>query len=193
MVLITHLLDCPGLVDGGRVCHAGGVSDDQLDPVSEDAIDYALAAYPVQGGAEDEEWELADVSPDHLNDLKTFLAGLRRLADDVIGMVALDEDFFILARVEGKTSRLLLSDITAAEEWPLAQQVVRHLGLPLPEDEDDPVPAGDLHIVADLGVDAVELAQLLDDDLEPDAVLSEVAAGLGFGELFDEAVGFETA
>lgn len=184
-----------GLVTGGRVWHACAVSSDQVDPLSEDAIDYALAAYPVDGDADDDEWELADISPDHLNDLTTFLAGLRRLADDVLGMVTLDEDFFILARVEGSTSRLLLSDITAAQEWPLAQQVVRRLRLPLPEDEDEdePAPAGDLHIVADLGVDAVEMAQLLDDDLEPDAVLSEVAAGLGFGELFDEAVGFETA
>jgi len=43
-------------------------------------------------------------------------------------------------------------------------------------------------------VEAVELAQLLDDDeLHLDEVLSEVAAGLGFGELFDDVVGLETA
>lgn len=174
----------------GCVCHAGAVSSDELGGPAGIEVDYALAAYPV----EDEEWELADISPDHVTDLDTFLAALRQCADDVLGVVAIDEAFFVLARVEGKDARLLLSDVTAADEWPLAKDVVERLGLPLPEDDDDPVPAGDLELVDDLGVDAVELAQLLDDeDLVPDDVLSEVAAGLGFGELFDEAVGLETA
>lgn len=159
----------------------------------DEAIDYALAAYPVEVSLDEEDWELGAVSPDHLGDLDTFLAGLRRFADDVLGLVSIDEDFFVLARVEGTSTRLLLSDITAADEWELAREVVEHLRLPLPEEDDEPAPAGDLHIVDDLGMDAVALAQLLDEGLDPDEVLSEVAAELGFGELFDEAVGFETA
>jgi putative tRNA adenosine deaminase-associated protein len=180
------------LVARGSVCHSVDVTSERDDPTGFEAIDYALAAYPVEG-EDGEEWELAEVAPDHLVDLHTFLAGLRRMADDVLGLVAVDEEFAVVARVEGHSVRLLLSDITMADEWPLALDVVERLGLPEPEEDDDPAPAGDLHIVADLGVDAVELAQLLDDDLSPDELLSEVAAGLGFGELFDEAVGLETA
>ena len=40
----------------------------------------------------------------------------------------------------------------------------------------------------------MDMAVLLDDvDLYPDEMLSEVARRLGFGELFDDAVGFTSA
>ena len=41
---------------------------------------------------------------------------------------------------------------------------------------------------------AMDLAALLDDeDLYPDEMLSDVARRLGFGELFDDAVGLTSA
>ncbi len=105
-------------------------------------------------------------------------------------MVAVDEDFFVLVRVEGSSTRVLLSDVTAAEEWELARSALDVLGLPPLEDEDEPAPAGDLELLGDLGLHAVDLAVLLDDvDLYPDEMLSEVARRLGFGELFDDVVG----
>ena len=52
----------------------------------------------------------------------------------------------------------------------------------MPDDEDEQVPAGDLGIVADLGMPASDLGALLDDfDLYPDEILGEVAAQGGFG------------
>jgi putative tRNA adenosine deaminase-associated protein len=110
-------------------------------------------------------------------------------------MVAIDEDFFVLVRVAGQQTRVLLSDITAATEWELAASVVEFLGLPVPEDdEDDLEPAGDLDLLSDLGMDAMDLAVLLDDeDLYPDEMLSDVARQLGFGRLFDDAVGLTSA
>ena len=51
-------------------------------------------------------------------------------------------------------------------------------------------PAGDLDIFGNLGLDPMELGALLDDyDLYPDETLSEIAAKLGFGRLYDELVG----
>ena len=119
------------------------------------------------------------------------MSALRRYPGEagVIGMVSVDEDFFILLRVTGSHTRLLLSDITAATEWPLAKQVLDELDLPLAEDEDEQVPAGDLAIVADLGVSAMDLGALLDDvDLYPEEMLEEIAEGLGFGDQFREAI-----
>ena len=121
---------------------------------------------------------------------------MRRFPGDggAIGLVAIDEDFFLIVRVAGPVVRLLLSDITAADEWELARSAVDQLGLPEPLDEDEQVPAGDLDILGDLGMTAMDMAVLLDDfDLYPDEMLSDVARRAGFGPLFDEAVGLTSA
>jgi putative tRNA adenosine deaminase-associated protein len=85
-------------------------------------------------------------------------------------------------------------DITAAEEWELASSAVDALGLPEPEDDDEQAPAGDLDILGDLGMGAMDMGVLLDDfDLYPDEMLSDVARRLGFGPMFDDAVGLTSA
>ena len=130
-------------------------------------------------------------------DVERLAHALRRFPSDggAVGLVAVDEDFFLIVRVAGTTTRVLLSDVTAADEWELAASAVEALGLPAPEEDDEQVPAGDLDLLADLGVSAMDMGVLLDeeDDLYPDEVLSDVARRLGFGELFDEAVGLASA
>lgn len=159
---------------------------DQLD-----AIDFAVAAY-----REDGWWTVDELTLDHLTDVDSLAAALRRLPGDAgaVGMVAVDEDFFVIVRVVGNSTRVLLSDVTAADEWELAASVVEHLHLPLPEDDDDPEPAGELDLLADLGLPATEMGALLDDfEAYPDETLSDIARQLGFGELFDDAVGLTSA
>ena len=156
-----------------------------------DGIDFAVAAYQTDDG-----WHVEEISDVFLTDLDQVAAGLRRFPGDqgALGLIAVDEDFFIVVRVHGPSLRVLLSDITAADEWALARDAVEHLALPMPEDEDDQVPAGDLGIVGDLGMPADELASLLDDfDLFPDEILSDLARQAGFGEVFDDLVGLTSA
>ena len=158
---------------------------------TDEAIDFALAAY-----REDGVWQVDELAHDLVGDVESLAHALRRFPGDggALGLVAIDEDFFVLARVVGPSVRLLLSDVTAAEEWELASSVVEHLGLPDPEDDDEPEPAGDLDLLGDLGVSAVEMAELLDDDeLYPDELLSDVAGRLGFGAEFDDAIGLAPA
>ena len=158
---------------------------------SDEAVDFAVAAY-----REDGVWQVDELAHDLVGDVESLAHALRRFPGDggALGIVAIDEDFFVLARVIGPSVRLLLSDVTAAEEWELASSVVDHLGLPDPEDEDEPEPAGDLDLLGDLGVSAVEIAELLDDDeLYPDELLSEIADRLGFGGEFDDAIGLAPA
>jgi putative tRNA adenosine deaminase-associated protein len=159
----------------------------------DDGIDFALAAY-----REDGQWTVQELAHDHLADIETIAHGLRRLPGDggAVAMVAIDEDFFLIVRVAGTTTRVLLSDLTAAEEWDLAGSALEFLGLPelALEDEDGQVPAGDLDLLGDLGMDAMEMGLLLDDvDLYPDEILSDVARRLGFGDQFDDAVGLTSA
>ncbi len=159
---------------------------DQLD-----GVDFALAAYREEGV-----WQLQELAHDVLSDVDTLSHALRRFPGDggAVGMVAIDEDFFLVVRVAGASTRVLLSDITAADEWELAASAVDHLGLPPPEDEDAQVPAGDLDLLGDLGMPAMDMGVLLDDfDLYPDEMLSDVARRLGFGALFDEHVGLTSA
>jgi putative tRNA adenosine deaminase-associated protein len=156
-----------------------------------DGIDFALAAYREEGL-----WQVQELAHDVLVDVESLSHALRRFPGDggAVGMVVVDEDFFVIVRVAGSSSRVLLSDVTAAEEWELAASVVEFLGLPLPEDEDDPAPAGDLDLLGDLGMHAMDMGVLLDDvDLYPDEMLSDVARRLGFGPQFDETVGLASA
>jgi putative tRNA adenosine deaminase-associated protein len=160
-------------------------------PDQVDGVDFALAVFREEG-----EWAVQELAHDVLTDFDTLVAALRRFPGDggAVGMVGIDEDFFILVRVAGPSVRVLLSDITAADEWELAGEVVEFLGLPMPEDEDDQEPAGDLGIVADMGMSAMDMGILLDDyDLYPDEMLSEIARKVGFGKLFDDAVGLTSA
>ena len=156
-----------------------------------DGVDFALAAYREEGV-----WQVQELAHDVLEDVDELSHALRRFPGDggAVGMVAIDEDFFVIVRVAGAMTRVLLSDVTAADEWELASSAVDFLGLPMPEDEDDQVPAGDLDLLGDLGMHAMDMGVLLDDfDLYPDEMLSDVARRLGFGALFDEAVGLASA
>ena len=159
----------------------------------DDGIDFALAAFREAG-----DWQVQDLAHDQLGDVETISHALRRLPGDggAVALVAVDEDFFVIVRVVGVATRVLLSDVTAAEDWDLAESALEFLGLPELEleDEQNQVPAGDLDLLGDLGFQELEMGMLLDDvDLYPDELLSDVARRLGFGEQFDDAVGLTSA
>ena len=152
-----------------------------------EGVDFALVAYREEGV-----WQVQELDDDRAADLDGFAAELRRYPGDggSLGLVSIDEDFFLLVRVLGARGAVLLSDVTAATDWPIARSVVEHLELPLPDDEDDQEPAGDLGIVADLGMGAMDMGALLDDyDLYPDEMLGDIAGKLGFGRDVRRLVG----
>jgi putative tRNA adenosine deaminase-associated protein len=183
-----HAVDLPRWGEKEVFPVEGFTLDDQLD-----SVDFALAAYRDDGA-----WQLQDIAAPSFGSVEALGHALRRLPGDAgaVAMIAVDEDFFVIVRVQGPATRVLLSDITAADEWELAQSALRFLGLPVFGDleDEDVAPAGDLDLLGDLGMPAMDLAALIDDDdLYPDEMLSEVARSLGFGELFDDAVGFTSA
>ncbi|GLX01078.1 hypothetical protein Misp02_51640 [Microtetraspora sp. NBRC 16547] len=154
----------------------------------EDALDFAIVVY-----REDDRWE-AEMLPVVLtSDLRGLIHALRQTPSmgATIGLVAVGDDFFVALRVFGERVSVFLSDITASWDWPLAQQVLEYLDVPVPEEEelDSVLPVGDLSIFADLGLDEMELGALSGDlDLLPDEVLSSIAARLGFSQPFERAV-----
>ncbi len=149
--------------------------------------DFCIAVY-----REDNVWE-AEVLPVAVTDsLTSIIQALRQQPGigGVIGLTAVGDDFFVITRVLGSHVSVFLSDLTASVDWPLAKQVLEYLEIPVPyeEDLDQVLPVGDLSILADLGVDEMELCALSGDlDLFPDEVLASLARRIGFGPAFDRA------
>lgn len=153
--------------------------------MAEDDVDFVIAAYRDEG-----EWNAVELAPRFGEDLEGFLEALTRFPSDVgvVGMACVNDDFFVIVRRSGTHVRALLSDATAIRDWSLASDVsdlVRRTDL-----DDGPVPMGDLDLLEDLGVAAVELSLMCEDDeMFPDDILLDVAGRLGFGDQLAEIVG----
>jgi putative tRNA adenosine deaminase-associated protein len=154
--------------------------------MADNAVDFAVVAYRDEG-----QWQVQALPSGSADDIDTLVTALRPWPSDTgaLGLVSVDDDFFVIARVMGQRVQLLLSDVTAATEWELASGVIDHLDLPEPDDDEDPQPAGDLALLADLGVSAMDMGVLCDDeDLYPEDVLADVARLIGFESQFQAAV-----
>ena len=53
-----------------------------------------------------------------------------------VALIAIDEEFFIIARSTGRTMQMMLSDVTYAVEYEIAADLIDALDLPFPEDDD---------------------------------------------------------
>jgi putative tRNA adenosine deaminase-associated protein len=156
--------------------------------MTESATDFAVIAY-----REDDRWE-ADVLPVVLTeDLSGLIQVLRQQPSvaGTIGFVGIGDDFFIAVRLMSGEASVFLSDVTAAADWPLAAQALRMLDIPVPDDEDldQVLPAGDLSIFADMGLEEWELCAIAGDlDLFPDEAVASIAGRLKFREAMERAL-----
>ncbi len=150
-------------------------------------------AYAVLVFRQDGQWQLG-VLPDAVSDdLDALVAAVRQQPGEngAFALVDVADEFFVVVRVQMGRVRLLLSDVTAAVAWELAVQVLEHLDLPVPGDDDlDEVwPVGDLGVFDDLGLDEMEMGAILSDvDAYADEMLSALARRLGFSEPFERVV-----
>jgi putative tRNA adenosine deaminase-associated protein len=150
--------------------------------------DFAVIVY-----REEDQWE-ADVLPVTVTaDLDAFVQALRRQPSmgGTIGFAGVGDDFWVALRVLGEDVSLFLSDLTAAVDYPLARQVLQALEIPVPADDelDQVLPAGDLSIFADLGLDEMELGAVSADlDLYPEDAVAHIADRLRFGEVVERAL-----
>lgn len=155
--------------------------------MAEDDVDFAVAAYRDEG-----EWQVVELKRSLGEDVEELSLALARFPSDVgvLGLVSMSDDFFVILRRSGTEVRAMLSDITAVTEWPLAVGVADLLDLPNPDDEDEPQAGGDLELLSDLGMPALDLGVLCDDDdLYPEDILRDVADRLGFGDAFEAVIG----
>jgi putative tRNA adenosine deaminase-associated protein len=149
---------------------------------------YAVVAYREQDG-----WQVGPLPEVLTTDLDALIAAVRQQPSEsgAFALVDVADEFFVVVRVQQGRVRLLLSDVTASAEWDLAEQVLDHLEIDVPEDDDlDEVwPAGDLDVFSDLGLDAMELGVILSDlDAYADEMLSALTRRLGFDGPYERVV-----
>jgi putative tRNA adenosine deaminase-associated protein len=106
-----------------------------------------------------------------------------------IALIAIEDEFVIIARALGDQMQMMISDITYALDYEVAAELVEVLDLEFPEEEDESQPGGDLDLLNDLGVSEMELLTILDDsELYPDEQLEAIANRLGFGDQFNQVI-----
>ena len=149
---------------------------------------YAVVVFRQEGS-----WQIGVLPEVLTGDLDGLVAAVRQQPGEngSFALVDVADEFFVVVRVQMGRVRLLLSDVTAAVAWELAAQVLDHLELDVPGDDelDDVWPVGDLGVFDDTGLDEMELGAILSDvDAYADEMLSALARRLGFGDEYERVV-----
>ncbi len=154
--------------------------------MANETLEFALLAW-----REDGTWQVSRLPDEAMTDIGIALDALRAQQVDggAIAMLAIDDSFFILIRQVGERMQMVLSDALMALEYEIAAEVLELLDIESPEEDDPDEPAGDLNILADFGIDALDLQMICDDnELFPDEQLESLARQIGFGGEFTEIV-----
>ena len=136
---------------------------------------------------EDGRWSIASL-PDP-DDLTHIIDRLKKQQTNggAVALITIDDEFFLAIRVLGTHVKYFISDISCAIDYEVAAEFLELADLDQPEEEDEPLPAGDLDIFSDLGLHSMELSTLCDDaDLFPDEQIEAIANRLGFSEQLTE-------
>jgi len=139
------------------------------------------------------EWRMEPLPPTVLDDLGVLLSALRSQPPEggPFVVACIEDEFFVIARQDGRRISLLLSDLTAAVEFPLAEQAMTRLGEDPPADDelDDVFPVGDLELFADLDLSEEEMEEILDDDeAPPDELLDEIMERITLDDVYGPAI-----
>lgn len=154
--------------------------------MADSPLDIAVIAWREEGS-----WNLLRLSGDVTSDIGLALDELRNRQGDGGALVALtiDDEFFIMIRQTGERMQMAISNVLVALDYEIAAEVLELLDIDLPHPDDAREPAGDLNLLTDFGIDALDLQFICDDeDLFPDEQLEEIARRIGFLDQFLEIV-----
>jgi putative tRNA adenosine deaminase-associated protein len=155
--------------------------------VAEDTlVDFAVVVFREEG-----QWQVGSLPHKAATELPALLHAVRQQPSEgpTFAICSYGDDFFLVVRPDGDDVRLMISDATAAGDWPVAREALDLVDEPQPGDDEAAAPAGDLDIFADLGIDSMELVAVCSDlEAYPDEMLGQVAARIGFGPQFESVV-----
>jgi putative tRNA adenosine deaminase-associated protein len=158
-------------------------------PEGPDGVDGIAVAVVREEGR----WQCTAMDEDVLGQLDAAITALRKISSTgaVFGLLAVDDEFFVIIRPGPGGVSLLLSDSAAALDYDIAADVLDLLRSEPPDEEDDEVwPEGDLTLLADVGLPDAELDVIIGDvDLYPDEQLTMIAQRCGFADEFARVVG----
>ncbi|MBN9101118.1 MULTISPECIES: tRNA adenosine deaminase-associated protein [unclassified Pseudonocardia] len=166
----------------------------QSVPAPAGVREQALPGFAVAAIREEGRWRCVRLTPDALLDLDTAITELRGLRSPgaVLGLLDVDDEFFVLLRPTPGGVSLMVSDAVAALDYDVAADVLDLLRVELPPDDDaldEPWPEGDLAIVADMGLPADELEVLAGEvELYPDEQLAVISRRCGFADALAKVV-----
>jgi putative tRNA adenosine deaminase-associated protein len=151
-------------------------------------VDFAVVAFREEG-----QWQMGALPHRAAADLDALVAALRQQPSEgpSFALCSYGDDFFLVLRPDHDEMRVMVSDVTAVGEWPIARDALELIGEDTSgaDDFDHVAPAGDLEIFSDLGLDSMELVAICSDlELYPDEMLAQIAARIGFGPQFDSVV-----
>jgi putative tRNA adenosine deaminase-associated protein len=153
--------------------------------MADESLEFGLIAW-----REDGAWTASLLPEDAVDDIGVVLDALRERQVDggAIAMLAIDDAFFVIVRQIGDRMQMALSDAMMALEYEIAAEVLELLDIDSPAEDDPDEPAGDLNLLQDLGIDAMELQLICDDDLYPDQQLEAIARRIGFSDAYLDLV-----
>ena len=149
-------------------------------------VDFAVVVFREEG-----QWQVGSLPHKAATELPALLHAVRQQPSEgpTFAICSYGDDFFLVIRPDGDDVRLMISDATAAGDWPVAREALNLVDEPQPEDDEAAAPTGDLDIFADLGIDSMELVAVCSDlEAYPDEMLGQVAARIGFGPQFESVV-----
>ena len=94
--------------------------------------DYGVLAWHEEG-----RWNIQML--DDANDISSIIDALqsKRVNGGTFALIAIDDEFFIVARALGAQMQMMISDVTYATEYDIASDLIDMLDLPMPEEDDD--------------------------------------------------------
>ena len=150
--------------------------------------DEGVSDFGVIAWRDESRWNVSQLTDtDELGSIMDQLISKSRQFGGAVALMAVAEDFFIVAREIGSEMKMMISDATFALESDLAVDLLEMMDLPFPEEDDESQPGGDVDLLTDLGLNEMELEAIASDDqLYPDEAIEAIAKRLGFGDEFTD-------
>jgi putative tRNA adenosine deaminase-associated protein len=150
----------------------------------------AVPGFAIACVREDGKWRCTAMDSSVLGELDAAITELRKVRSTgaIIGLLGIDDQFFLLLRPAPSGLSLLLSDAAAALDYDIAADALDLLRVEPPSEDDDEVwPEGALDILEDIGLPAAELQVIVGEvDLYPDEQLQMVAQRCGFADEYSK-------